>query len=206
MLTTAPYPLRPAAESTPAQRSIGRQIACMAGFFGDRQQAQATMHSLGALPGVDGDCCTLLGPSLAAGLRFMSLARRWAAPWQPNHKPPRTPLWRRSGQILLLVTAAALVWWLQTDWTTFDPDTLPLIWFGLAAAAAAATGLLVFGGGWREPRRPKRFDREVRQALAAGHWVVVAHSVHWTSQQEAVALLRQGSTGWCAEPMPSARL
>lgn len=206
MLTTAPCPLQPSAEPTPAPRPISRQIACMAGFFGDRQQAQATMHSLAALPGIEAGSCMLLKPSDASGFRFMGLARRWAAPWQANRKPPRSPLWRCSGQTLLLLAAAALVWWLQADWTAFDPGQIPMIWMTLLAAAATAAGLLMFGGGWREPRRPRRFDREVRQALVDGRWAVVAHSIDWANQHAAVAALRQDSTGWCAEPATGARL
>ena len=206
MLTTASCPLPLTTELAPEPRAIGRQIACMAAFYDSREQAQAALNSLGQLPGLDLATAALLGPADAGVLRFGRLSRQWAAPWQANRAPPRSPLWRRVGLGLLLASALAWLWWLQSTSAEFDATTTSLVWGGLLAASALAAGLIALGGGWRAPTRPRRFDRQVRKALSAGAWVVVVHNLSWQTQRDAVDLLRQGSESWCAEPVPGSRL
>ncbi len=202
MLTTAPNPLVPAAAETARDdQPITRQIACMAAFYGDEAQAQATLAGLAQLPGLGPAHWAVLAPADAAPRRFARLSRRWAAPFQANRAPPRSPLWRLSGMGLLLAAAVALLWWLQTEPYDIDPGQAPLIWTGLVVAALAGASLVMLGGGWRQPPRPRRFDRQVQLALAAGRWVVVVQGLPWTVQHGAVTLLRGQCIGWCAEPL-----
>jgi len=205
MPTTATYPLPLTGEPAPEFVPISRQIACMAGFYDSREQAQAALHRLGQLPGLDPTTAALLGPADVGALRFGRLSRQWAAPWQANRAAPHSPLWRWLGLGLLLASAMAWLWWLQSPAAVFDANTTSLVWAGLLAASALAAGLIALGGGWRAPTRPRRFDRQVHQALSAGDWVVVVHSLPWQAQRDAVNLQRQGSKSWCAEPTPGNR-
>ena len=207
--TTAPcpLPLEPAA-ATRNDRHIGRLIACMAAFYDNREQAQEALLSLGQLPGLAPTTTALLGPADAGALRVGRLSRQWAAPWQANRAAPRSPFWRHLGLGLLLGSALAWLWWLGATTAEFDANKTTLIWTGLLLSGALAAALIALGGGLRAPARPRRFDRQVRQALSAGSWVVVVHSLSWQAQREAVDLLRSGSgsDSWCAEPTPGARL
>jgi hypothetical protein len=90
-------------------------------------------------------------------------------------------------------------------WVGLQDLSLALVLVVTGALIGTAAGWAASGFSARASRY-RRFRRDIRIQLVAGHWAVLAHEVPGTHQAAAVQLLREGSIGWCALSAPWLKL
>jgi len=200
----ASRPTPGAPDTGPSEHPVDRLLSCIAGFYGDEEQARSKAEQIRQEHGLGSAQLVLLSPRDAARKQFSRLAGLWAGHW---------PAGRQSlvdghlSTALLAVAVLALAGWGTVLWSD-DPGI-----FSQAPTLAWLGGPLGLGlvAAWllqRKSTRPhvRRFESRVQQQLAQGHWALVVCKLPWAQQAGVLALLRTGSLRWCAVAEPSARL
>lgn len=172
-------------------------LHCVAGFFASEPQAQAVAQQLRQAHGLQADQGLLLGPDQASWLSFARQARRWA---YARHTEGRTGLsdaWLMAG---FGAIGVALVMLIGVALEGAPNDRLEMLLLA-GPVLGAATGWLA-SALTSNPVQQRRFNRHIRNQLAAGGWVVLAHHMPLPQQAGAAAMLREQGIGWCAMYAP----
>lgn len=190
-------PVAPVAHGTfpgSEETTPDRLLECMASFYRSGLAARLAEQNLRQSHGLLASQLVLLGPADASRLRFA----RHALGWAPDEA--RDPMMQHGDGWLAGVAGALLAGLAMLVWLTVNypqPEDWPNLFIPLALMLGAALGAgLVAVLAW--PRRPQRFDVNVRQQLQLGCWALVACRVPWSRQAEVVAQMRHGSDKWCA--------
>lgn len=166
---------------------------CVAGFFASQAQAQAAAHQLQQQHGLHADQELLLGPAQSSWLSFARQSRVWTGRGDEARAGlADAPLMAACGAF---VAGLFILIGLALEGVPVDGPLMFMLLIGpLAGALAGWIAATLMAG----PAQHRRFNRHIRQQLAAGGWVVLAHHMPMQQQAGAAALLRTQGVGWCA--------
>ena len=178
--------------------SYDHAMDCMAGFCEGEAQALAAAQQLRNQCGLQANRGLVLGPANASWLLFTREIRSLGL---GRHLESRS--WLSDAPMMALL--GGMTFGLIFAIGVFVVDVqdvrqaILLLLTGPAFGAAAGWAVSGLTAGASQYRR---FNRDVRVQLAAGHWAVLAHHVPGPQQAGAAQLLRERSIGWCAVAAP----
>ena len=196
--------VRVAPDAGPSEQPVDRLLSCIAGFYGNEEQARNKAAQIQRAHGLAGAQLVLLSPRDAPRQQFSRLAKQWAGHWPAGRQ---SPVGGHLSTGLLALAILLLLGWGTVMWSDdpgFFSQSPALAWLG----GSMGLGLVAVWLFQRKRTRPhvRRFESRVQQQLAQGHWALVVCKLSWAQQAGVLALLRAGSLRWCAVAEPSARL
>lgn len=150
---------RDAAETRPFEQPVDRLLSCIAGFYGDEEQARSKAAQMRHQHGLTSTQLVLLSPRDAPRKQFARLAGLWAGNWPAGRQPLVDG---HLSTALLAVAMLLLVGWGTVLWSD-DPGVFSrsptLAWLG----GSLGLGLVAVWLLQRKRTRPhvRRFESRV---------------------------------------------